>query len=105
MGIPTANVDYDVNMALPEEGVYAGITLSLIHIQMCIRDSPNRDAQGTVIEAEIDKGRGPVATVLVQNGTLTVSYTHLDVYKRQILSHHIRASCIQLALIFCIILF
>ena len=25
-GIPTANVDYDVNMALPEEGVYAGIT-------------------------------------------------------------------------------
>ena len=26
MGIPTANVDYDVNMALPEEGVYAGIT-------------------------------------------------------------------------------
>ncbi len=34
--------------------------------------NPNRDAQGTVIEAEIDKGRGPVATVLVQNGTLKV---------------------------------
>jgi translation initiation factor IF-2 len=34
--------------------------------------NPNREAQGTVIEAEIDKGRGPVATVLVQNGTLKV---------------------------------
>ena len=37
-----------------------------------LKANPNRDAQGTVIEAEIDKGRGPVATVLVQNGTLKV---------------------------------
>ncbi len=34
--------------------------------------NPNRPARGTVIEAELDKGRGPVATVLVQNGTLHV---------------------------------
>lgn len=34
--------------------------------------NPNRPARGTVIEAELDKGRGPVATVLVQNGTLNV---------------------------------
>lgn len=37
-----------------------------------LKANPNREAQGTVIEAEIDKGRGPVATVLVQNGTLKV---------------------------------
>lgn len=37
-----------------------------------LKANPNRDAQGTVIEAEIDKGRGPVATILVQNGTLKV---------------------------------
>ena len=34
--------------------------------------NPNRRARGTVAEAELDKGRGPVATVLVQNGTLHV---------------------------------
>ena len=34
------------------------------------KDNPNRAAQGTVIEARLDKGRGPVATLLVQNGTL-----------------------------------
>ncbi|MFT3689996.1 translation initiation factor IF-2 [Paenirhodobacter sp.] len=35
-----------------------------------LRANPNRAAQGAVIEAKLDVGRGPVATVLVQNGTL-----------------------------------
>ncbi len=39
---------------------------------MELRANPDRRARGLVIEAELDKGRGPVATVLVQKGTLHV---------------------------------
>ena len=39
---------------------------------MELKANPNRNARGVVIEAQLDKGRGPVATVLVQKGTLHV---------------------------------
>jgi len=37
-----------------------------------LKANPSRPAMGTVIEAQLDRGRGPVATVLVRNGTLAV---------------------------------
>lgn len=37
-----------------------------------LKANPNKPARGIVIEAELDKGRGPVATVLIQNGTLYI---------------------------------
>ncbi|WP_431469033.1 translation initiation factor IF-2 [Sphingosinithalassobacter sp. LHW66-3] len=37
-----------------------------------LRANPARDAEGTVVEAKLDKGRGPVATILVSRGTLKV---------------------------------
>ena len=37
-----------------------------------LKANPNRRAQGTIVEAQLDKGRGPVATVLVQTGTLKI---------------------------------
>ncbi|MCI1954862.1 MAG: translation initiation factor IF-2 [Oscillospiraceae bacterium] len=45
-------------------------TILLVADMKELKANPDRAAKGTVIEARLDKGRGPVATVLVQNGTL-----------------------------------
>jgi translation initiation factor IF-2 len=42
-----------------------------------LKANPKRSASGTVLEAKLDKGRGPVATVLVQDGTLSVGETFI----------------------------
>jgi translation initiation factor IF-2 len=42
-----------------------------------LKADPTRNATGTVLEAKLDKGRGPVATVLVQDGTLAVGDTFI----------------------------
>lgn len=42
-----------------------------------LKANPNRPASGTVLEAKLDRGRGPVATVLVENGTLRAGDTFL----------------------------
>src|SRR5207247_10358586 len=43
-----------------------------------LKANPKRHATGTVLESKLDKGRGPVATVLVQDGTLNVGDTFID---------------------------
>src|SRR4029078_3402753 len=42
-----------------------------------LRPNPKRNASGTAREANLDKGRGPVATILVQDGTLRVGDTFI----------------------------
>ena len=53
------------------EGIDHLLEMIIITAEMGeLRANPNRLARGTVIEARLDKGRGPLMTVLVQNGTL-----------------------------------
>ena len=56
-----------------KEGIEQLLEMILLTAEMCeLKANPNRNARGIVIEAELDKGRGPVATILVQKGTLHV---------------------------------
>ena len=55
------------------DGIDELLETVLLQAEMCeLKSNPNRRARGLVIEAQLDKGRGPVATVLVQKGTLHV---------------------------------
>ena len=55
------------------EGIDNLLEMILLTAEVCeLKANPNRQARGVVIEAQLDKGRGAVATVLVQKGTLRV---------------------------------
>jgi len=54
-----------------KEGLDSLLEMVVINAEMLeLKADANRRAKGTVIEAKLDKGRGPVASILVQNGTL-----------------------------------
>ena len=57
--------------ALKHEGISDLLEYIILQADVAeLKANPNREAKGTIIESKLDKGRGPVATVLVQNGTL-----------------------------------
>lgn len=59
--------------ALKKEGLDDLLEMILLVSEVQeLKSNPNKRARGTVIEAELDRGRGPVATVLVQHGTLKI---------------------------------
>ena len=59
--------------ALRKEGLDDLLEMILLVAEMQdLKANPYRLAKGTIVEAHLDRGRGPVATVLVQHGTLRV---------------------------------
>ncbi|QIB26149.1 translation initiation factor IF-2 [Caloranaerobacter azorensis] len=59
--------------ALKKQGIDELLEMILLVAEMQeLKANPSRKAMGTIIEAKLDKGRGPVATVIVQKGTLNV---------------------------------
>ncbi|MDQ2957471.1 MAG: translation initiation factor IF-2, partial [Actinomycetota bacterium] len=70
-GGDTLFVDVSARNNLNIDGLLEGILLTA-DASLDLRANPNQDAQGIAIEAHLDRGRGPVATVLVQRGTLRV---------------------------------
>ncbi|MDQ1733385.1 MAG: translation initiation factor [Pseudonocardiales bacterium] len=70
-GGDTLFVDVSARANLNIDGLLEGILLTA-DAALDLRANPTQDAQGVAIEAHLDRGRGPVATVLVQRGTLRV---------------------------------
>ncbi len=64
-------VDVSAKSELNLDGLLEAIVLTA-DASLDLRANPDQDAQGLVVEAHLDRGRGPVATVLVQRGTLRV---------------------------------
>lgn len=59
--------------AATKDGIDSLLEMIILVAEMKeLKANPNKKARGAIIEAQLDKGRGPVATVLVQNGTLQV---------------------------------
>ena len=59
--------------AYTKQGIPELLEMILLVAEMQeLKANPNRPAMGTIIEAQLDKGRGPVATVLIQKGTLHI---------------------------------
>ena len=64
--------------AKKKENLDALLEMILLVTEMSeLKANPKRSASGTVLEAKLDKGRGPVATILVQDGTLNVGDTFI----------------------------
>jgi len=70
-GGTTLFVDVSAREGTGIEGLLEAIILTA-DAELDLRANPEQDAQGVAIESHLDKGRGPVATVLVQRGTLQV---------------------------------
>jgi translation initiation factor IF-2 len=70
-GGTTLFVDVSAREGTGIEGLLEAIVLTA-DAELDLRANPEQDAQGVAIETHLDKGRGPVATVLVQRGTLNV---------------------------------
>jgi len=70
-GGDTMFVDVSAKAGTNLEGLLEAVVLTA-DASLDLRANPDQDAQGLVIEAHLDRGRGPVATVLVQRGTLRV---------------------------------
>ncbi|MEV0969441.1 translation initiation factor IF-2 [Microtetraspora glauca] len=70
-GGSTMFVDISAKQGLGIDNLLEAILLTA-DAELDLRANPDMDAQGLAIEAHLDKGRGPVATVLVQRGTLRV---------------------------------
>jgi translation initiation factor IF-2 len=70
-GGDTLFVDVSARTGANIDGLLEGILLTA-DAALDLRANPDQDAQGIVIEARLDRGRGPVATLLVQRGTLEI---------------------------------